>query len=63
MSRADTPHGEGEQHEAGEDLSGLIHAHEDIDWHDVPCVSPAEAAAWTQRLIEARADQDTNVDD
>jgi hypothetical protein len=42
-------------------ISDLISAHEHVDWHEVPQVSPAEAAAWTQRLIEARDDlEETN---
>lgn len=36
------------------DLAELIEQHESTDWSDVPGVSAAEAAAWTQRLIEAR---------
>lgn len=35
-------------------LADLIEQHENTDWNDVPGVSAAEAAAWTQRLIEAR---------
>lgn len=35
-------------------LAELIEQHESTDWNDVPGVSTAEAAAWTQRLIEAR---------
>lgn len=40
--------------EADLDLAELIEQHESTDWTDVPGVSAAEAAAWTQRLIEAR---------
>lgn len=40
--------------EADLDLAELIERHENTDWTDVPGVSAAEAAAWTQRLIEAR---------
>ena len=40
--------------EADLDLAELIEQHESIDWSDVPGVTAAEAAAWTQRLIEAR---------
>jgi len=36
------------------DLAELIEQHENTDWSDVPGVSAVEAAAWTQRLIEAR---------
>jgi len=56
MSCADTPHTDREARETDEALSGLIHAHEAVEWREVPHVSPAEAAAWTQRLIEARDD-------
>jgi len=35
-------------------LAELIEQHENTDWSDVPGVSAAEAAAWTQRLIKAR---------
>jgi len=56
MSRADTAHDERAVRGAGEDLSGLIDAHEAVEWREVPHVTPAEAAAWTQRLIEARED-------
>jgi hypothetical protein len=35
-------------------LTELIEQHEATDWSDIPDVSAAEAAAWTQRLIEAR---------
>jgi len=35
-------------------LAELIDLHERTAWRDVPGVSAAEAAAWTQRLIEAR---------
>jgi len=40
--------------EADLDLAELIEQHESTDWSDVPGVSAAEAAAWTQRLIAAR---------
>lgn len=40
--------------EADLDLAELIEQHESTDWSNVPGVSAAEAAAWTQRLIEAR---------
>lgn len=40
--------------EADLDLAELIEQHESTDWSDVPGVSAAEAAAWTQRLIKAR---------
>ena len=40
--------------EADLDLAELIEQHESTDWSNVPAVSAAEAAAWTQRLIEAR---------
>jgi hypothetical protein len=62
MSRADAAHGERERREPGKDLSGLISAHEDIEWRDVPHVTPAEAAVWTQRLIQARADLEADID-
>jgi hypothetical protein len=35
-------------------LTEIIHQQESTDWGDVPGVSAAEAAAWTNRLIEAR---------
>lgn len=35
-------------------LTQLIEQHERIDWSAVESVSTAEAAAWTQRLIEAQ---------
>jgi hypothetical protein len=35
-------------------LEAIITGHEDVDWSDVPGISAAEAAAWTQRLIQAR---------
>lgn len=40
--------------DASRNLADLIEQHENTDWSDVPGVSTAEAAAWTQRLIEAR---------
>lgn len=36
------------------DLGELIDWMEDVDWSVVPTISTAEAAAWTERLIEAR---------
>jgi len=35
-------------------LDAVIELHEATDWTDVPGVTAAEAAAWTQRLIDAR---------
>ena len=35
-------------------LEAIISGHEDVDWSDVPGISTAEAAAWTQRLIQPR---------
>jgi|GEM_PF-3559839 len=58
MSRADAAHSERERLASDVGLTTLIDAHERVDWREVPQVSPAEAAAWTQRLIEARADQE-----
>lgn len=57
MSRADitpTDSAGADVVETDLDLAGLIERHENTDWTDVPGVSAAEAAAWTQRLIEAR---------
>lgn len=54
MSHADTRGDDLAELEAADDLDVLIDFHEDTNWSDVPGVSTAEAAAWTQRLIEAR---------
>lgn len=35
-------------------LSEIVNLFEGIDWRDVPGVSPAEAAAFHSRLVEAR---------
>jgi hypothetical protein len=35
-------------------LDALIELHEATDWTDAPGVTATEAAAWTQRLIDAR---------
>ena len=40
--------------EADLDLEELIEQHENIDWSDIPSISPAEAGAWTAWLIEAQ---------
>lgn len=49
-----TKHRRGDDADAATGIGALIEQHEQTDWSAVPGVSAAEAAAWTQRLIEAR---------
>lgn len=37
----------------GSDVGELVEQMESIDWRDVPSISTPEAAAWTQRCLEA----------
>lgn len=47
-----------QQYEAALDLDALVEQMEAIDWTDVPAISTPEAAAWTQRCLEARDELD-----
>lgn len=40
--------------DVAEVLGELVDDLEEIDWRVVPTISTPEAAAWTQRVIEAR---------
>lgn len=42
-----------QRYEAALDLDELVEQMEAIDWTDVPAISTPEAAAWTQRCLEA----------
>lgn len=44
-------------------LSEIVNLFESVDWRDVPGVSPAEAAAFHSRLIEAREQARERADD
>lgn len=39
-------------------VDDVIRKMEAVDWRDVPTISTPEAAAWTQRLLEAREAED-----
>lgn len=65
MATDDTPGstlngGEKGTTEAAQRLNELATAHENIDWEDVPSISIAEAAAWTQRLEQAREEAEAD---
>lgn len=41
-------------------LCTLMEAHEEIDWREVPEISPSEAGAWVARLQEAAEGLDSD---